>query len=116
VSSEPGPGKVTVAEIMTHYALDRIGFLKCDIEGAEFDVFLRNNCFLEKVDAVAMEIHPEWGEPARLQQALEDHGLRAWTTDQFGRLIAAKQGQYLFAKRPESAQGAVSLALDRLHE
>lgn len=98
-ASEPGPGKVTVAEIMAKYDMDRIGFLKCDIEGAEFDVFLRNNHFLEKVDAVAMELHPEHGEARRLQRELEGCGFIVCVTDQFGRNVSSEQANYLFARR-----------------
>lgn len=98
-ASTPGQHKVTVEEIMGRYGMDKVGFLKCDIEGAEFDVFLRNNDFLERVDAIAMEVHPTHGDPAHLRQAIEDHGLHAWATDQFGRNCGMDQCHYLFAKR-----------------
>jgi hypothetical protein len=103
-ASEQGQGKVTIEEIMARYRMDRIGFLKCDIEGAEFDIFLRNNRFLGRVDAVAVELHQAHGEPERIRQALADYGLVAWVTDQFGRRVAMKQGHYLFAKRPTSSR------------
>ncbi len=98
-SSEPGPGKVTIDEIMKRFGMDRIEFLKCDIEGGEFDVFLRNNAFLDKVDRIAMELHPEEGDVAALRQALTESGFNSKVTDQFGNDAGSKEWNYLFASR-----------------
>jgi hypothetical protein len=98
-SSQPGPGKVTIDEIMNRYGMDRIEFLKCDIEGGEFDVFLRNNAFLAKVDRIAMELHPEKGDVEALCRALAQSGFRPKVTDQFGSDAPTNQGHYLFASR-----------------
>lgn len=98
-SSGPGPGKVTIDEIMNRFGMDRIEFLKCDIEGGEFDVFLRNNAFLDKVDRIAMELHPEKGDVDALRQALIERGFVPKITDQFGNDAASKEGHYLFATR-----------------
>jgi 23S rRNA U2552 (ribose-2'-O)-methylase RlmE/FtsJ len=100
-SSEPGPGKVTIDEIMDRFGMERIEFLKCDIEGGEFDVFLRNNAFLAKVDRIAMELHPTVGDVAALRQALTESGFNAKVTDQFGDDAPAREGLYLFASRVE---------------
>ncbi|MFM8265371.1 MAG: hypothetical protein ACKOAI_04810, partial [Acidimicrobiia bacterium] len=37
-----GEGKITLAELMDIYALKEVDFLKCDIEGGEFDVVVGN--------------------------------------------------------------------------
>jgi len=99
VSSESGPGKVTIDEIMNRYGMDRIEFLKCDIEGGEFDVFLQNNAFLAKVDRLAMELHPKEGDVEALCRALSERGFRPKVTDQFGNDAPSKQGHYLYATR-----------------
>jgi len=100
-SSEPGPGKVTVDEIMNGYGMDRIEFLKCDIEGGEFDVFLRNNAFLARVDRIAMELHPKEGDIDPLCRVLVESGFKLKVTNQFGKEAPWEKGHYLFATRAE---------------
>ena len=90
---------MTIDEIMKRFGMDRIEFLKCDIEGGEFDVFLRNNAFLAKVDRIAMELHPEEGDVAALRQALTESGFNSKVTDQFGNDAGSKEWNYLFASR-----------------
>ncbi len=71
---------LSVESILRRTGWPRIGLLKCDIEGAERDVFFRNEGWLSRVDAVGIEWHFEdardrlceiasrWGfnEPQRL--------------------------------------------------
>lgn len=98
-SSELGAGKVTIDEIMNRYGMDRIEFLKCDIEGGEFDVFLKNNAFLDKVDRIAMELHPEEGDIDALGKALARSGFMLKPTDRFAGEAPLRQAHYLVATR-----------------
>lgn len=100
-SSQAGAGKVTIDEIIGRFGMDRIDFLKCDIEGAEFDVFLRNNAFLEKVDRIAMELHHREGDIDALGAVLAQHGFRLKPTDQFGGEAPLRRANYLFATRAD---------------
>ena len=96
-SSVSGDNKVTMDEILQRHGMDRINFLKCDIEGGEFDLFLRNNAFLSKVDNIGMELHSEEGDIDALCRALVEHGFRPKVTDQFGNETSSKSASYLFA-------------------
>jgi FkbM family methyltransferase len=48
---------VTVSELMSQYGLTRIDLLKVDIEGAEKEVFAASSDWIDKVDAIAIELH-----------------------------------------------------------
>lgn len=97
--SSSGPQTITLGEIMSAHGLDRIGFLKCDIEGGEFDVFLNDGSFLANLDNLAMELHPQEGDVAALAKRLVESGFEVRISDQFGQSIEAKQGHYLHASR-----------------
>lgn len=99
IASESGVGRETMDEIMEKHRLSSIGFLKCDIEGGEFDVFLNNNDFLRRVDNIAMELHPAEGDPRRLAAAIQSSGFDLCFTDQFGETVPAGRAQYLYASR-----------------
>jgi hypothetical protein len=98
-ASEFGPGKVTISKLMDQYGMDRIGFLKCDIEGAEFDVLLHNNGYLERVDNISMELHQAEGDVRRLNDVMVAYGFRTLATDQFGRPTPIVAAHYLYASR-----------------
>ena len=63
-SQEKLPGSIcqavagmTVDRIMRDYALEKIDILKIDIEGAEREVFSSTSAWLDKVDAIIIELH-----------------------------------------------------------
>lgn len=98
-ASRDGPDSISMASIIAQHGIDRIDFLKCDIEGGEFDVFLKNNEFLTRVDNIAMELHSEAGDPASLSDALIAQGFKVVVTDQFGARVVPATGHYLYASR-----------------
>ncbi len=56
---------------------DGIDLLKMDIEGAEAEFFAdaeRRHALLSRVDAIALEVHPERIEPVRVVEALDEAG------------------------------------------
>jgi FkbM family methyltransferase len=98
------PGGVSVPEIMSDYRIDRIGLLKADIEGGEFAVFgsgedLR---WLERVDQVALEVHPGWGDATGLIDRLRQHGYRVDLRDNVGIPVSVRSGRvdYAYCWRP----------------
>ncbi len=99
IASTSADGRQTMAKIMETHRLSSIGFLKCDIEGGEFDVFLNNNDFLRRVDNIAMELHPAEGDPRRLAAELQSFGFDLCLTDQFGATAPADRAHYLYASR-----------------
>jgi FkbM family methyltransferase len=93
------PPGVSVPGIMSDYRIDRIGLLKADIEGGEFAVFgtgedLR---WLERVDQVALEVHPDHGDAADLVDRLRQHGYRVDLRDSDGIPVSARTGRVDYA-------------------
>lgn len=48
---------MTMDDVMDEYRLDRIDILKIDIEGAEKEVFADTSSWIERVDAIIVELH-----------------------------------------------------------
>jgi hypothetical protein len=105
-SAVGGDDRVTVEEIMDENAVSSIGFLKCDIEGGEFDVFLENSEFLSRVENIAMKLHPAAGDVSRLLEVLVSYGFRVVVTNQFGRPVDPRSGHYLYAWRAYASAAA----------
>lgn len=71
----------------------RVDMLKVDIEGGEGDLFAADTGWLDRVDAIMMEFHPNAAAVAPIVARIERHGLRhipvnsvRWgTTDSFVR-------------------------------
>jgi FkbM family methyltransferase len=103
------PGRVSVPELMSRYGIDRIGLLKLDIEGSEFSVLDPDGGtgWLARVDQLAMELHPGFGDPARIGRLLAGHGFAVTVTDDLGttRPAGSRTAAYLYAtQRPEHHQ------------
>ena len=59
-SSKGNPLRMTLEEMMEIYSLEKIDFLKCDIEGGEYDLFRSlSRETLDKIDRIAIETHDE---------------------------------------------------------
>jgi len=97
------PPGVSVPEIMSDYRIDRIGLLKVDIEGGEFAVFGANENlrWLECVDQVALEVHPDHGDAMGLIDRLRQHGYRVDLRDNAGAPVGARTGRidYAYCRR-----------------
>jgi FkbM family methyltransferase len=48
---------ITVERLMLDFQLEKIDIFKIDIEGAEKEVFRDTSCWIEKVDAIIIELH-----------------------------------------------------------
>lgn len=59
-SKKGNPLRMTLEEVMDLYHLDRIDFIKCDIEGGEYDLFKSLSPeTLSKIDRIAIETHDD---------------------------------------------------------
>ena len=59
-SHKGNPLRMTLEEMMDLYKIDKIDFLKCDIEGGEYDLFKSLSPeILSKIDKIAIETHDE---------------------------------------------------------
>lgn len=98
------PAGVSVPEIMSDYQIDRIRLLKTDIEGGEFAVFGTGEdlSWLDCVDQVVMEVHPDWGDAADLIDRLRQHGYRVDLRNSVGIPVSARTGpvDYAYCWRP----------------
>ncbi len=93
------PAGKSVPEIMSDYRIDRIGLLKIDIEGGEFAVFGRAEDlgWLDCVDQMALEIHPDWGDVADLIGRLGRRGFRVDLRDNAGIPVSSQTGRVDYA-------------------
>jgi len=99
IASQASEGKITVAHIAEKYGIAKIDFLKCDIEGGEYDIFLSNNEWIDCVQNVAMELHGNSKGNQSISRVLERAGLTVLTTNQFGRAVVAERAEFLYAAR-----------------
>lgn len=99
VAGSDGDGRVTLRSLMSMHAIDEIDFLKCDIEGGEFEVLGSAYTPLAKVRNMALELHHEAGDADSLCAHLCQYGFTLRTTDQFGCSAPPKRSQYLYASR-----------------
>jgi 23S rRNA U2552 (ribose-2'-O)-methylase RlmE/FtsJ len=59
-SVKGNPLRMTLDDVFDLYQLDRIDFLKCDIEGGEYDLFNSlSEDTLSKIDRIAIETHDD---------------------------------------------------------
>jgi len=68
-----GPS-VTMQDLVETHRLDRIDFLKVDIEGTEFELLRRDELWLGRVRRIAADVHLEFGRAEELQDELEAAG------------------------------------------
>jgi hypothetical protein len=68
------PPIVEMAELLDRHEIQRVDFLKCDIEGSEFDLFFHGAEWLSRVRRLAMEVHPAFGSPLALRDLLTRRG------------------------------------------
>jgi FkbM family methyltransferase len=72
------PRALPLSKLVEEHGLDRIDFLKMDIEGSEFAAFEDAPGWLPRVRRIAMEVHLEHGRPELLEDLLHRHGFRTW--------------------------------------
>ena len=70
---------ITLDEIMTKVGLDHIDFLKIDVEGSEFGLFSKPGEWISKTEKIAMEIHPQFGNPVIITNTLKKAGFQVST-------------------------------------
>jgi hypothetical protein len=79
--SASGKTKISIPEICNKYGIERIGLLKLDIEGSEFDLFLQFD-WLNLVDVLAIEIHPQFGNVLSVSEILTNMGFIVISADE----------------------------------
>lgn len=94
---------VTVADVLEQYGLDRIDLLKMDIEGSEKEVFAAADGWIDRVDAICLELHDRFkpGCSRSFFSAVRDFPIEAW------------QGEHVLVLREESRLAPVDVPLAR---
>ncbi len=64
---------ITFKTLFEAHQIERLNFVKCDIEGGEFDVFSGANLpYLSRVSSISMEIHCNYATPDKVRKLLLD--------------------------------------------
>jgi FkbM family methyltransferase len=95
------PPHLQIEEIINRCDVEKVDFLKIDIEGSEFDLFKGNVCWLERVCKIAMEIHQEFGDGRTIVKTLQDNGFRVLIADNQKNFVDVLHEPigYLFAEK-----------------
>jgi hypothetical protein len=90
---------ITVKEILDRFNLEKVDFLKMDIEGAEYAIFRDSQEWLKRVDNFAMEVHYRLGDPGEIVHHLENAGFRVAWTDDNGDPVDTRSAAYIYASK-----------------
>jgi FkbM family methyltransferase len=99
------PPSITVSELFARHRLERVDFLKIDIEGSEYALFDGDTDWLKIVRRIAMEVHFDFGDPDRLTEQLKQAGFEVWLMNNDQRIVSTfkprngAEGGYIFAKK-----------------
>ncbi len=95
------PARLTMLQLFERHGLDAVDFLKCDIEGSEFELFADASAWLPRVRRIAMEVHCGYGSVDELVRLLESSGFDVTLRDNLSRPVTAiaESSGYLFAVR-----------------
>lgn len=63
-----------LCELLACHGVSKIDFLKVDIEGSEFALFATASSWLDQVEKIAMEVHPQFGMVSNLVATLQEAG------------------------------------------
>jgi len=98
---------MSIPDVMTRFVAGRVEFMKMDIEGFEFLVFDDADQWLNRIDNIAMEVHPEVGDPREIEATLLRQGFDVITDQGLG---SGRKSTYLYA----SAVGALKISRRQL--
>lgn len=77
----PHARSFTMEELLDRHSINRVDFMKMDIEGSEFTLFAAP-AWLARVVAISLEVHPEFGDPNHILRTLHENGFMTAATDQ----------------------------------
>jgi len=71
----------TIDEILDAHQIEQVDLVKMDIEGSEFALFDQAD-WLRRVRMMAMEIHPQFGDPREIEAILKQRGFTTLAADE----------------------------------
>jgi FkbM family methyltransferase len=85
-----GSPAISEADFLSKYAIERIDFLKCDIEGSEFFMIEPGSRILDITDRLAIEVHDFGGNAQHFIDALKARGFGKISVDWYGNECIAR--------------------------
>ena len=79
----PIDGKVPI-QAAEYYGIERIAFLKCEIEGSEFFMIEPRSRILDITDRLAIEVHDFGGDVKAFLNGLKERGFIDVSVDWYG--------------------------------
>lgn len=103
-ATSTGP-TIGMQELFDKHDIKQVDMLKMDIEGSEFSLFKAPH-WLDRVTALSMEIHGEFGDSSLLPRILADSGFTyVLADDDLRRVVDPARATLVFAHRVRSAEG-----------
>jgi FkbM family methyltransferase len=93
---------ITIEEVMDRFDMQKVDFVKMDIEGAEYAIFRDSHAWLNRVDNLAMEVHYRLGDPTEIVQHLQQTGFRVAWADDNGDPVDTRHAAYIYASKTGS--------------
>ncbi len=101
------PPALSMGQLLEDSGISQVDLLKVDIEGSEFALLGDGGSWLDSVQRIAMEVHPEFGDPRDLLRLLEERDFSCRLLDNDGRLATSlRSSGYLFATSNRIGQPA----------
>jgi FkbM family methyltransferase len=72
--ADGGIDVITMDALLADAGFDRVGVLKCDIEGAEAEVFADCASWIDRVDAMSVECHNDMMRSDQLMETVSENG------------------------------------------
>lgn len=97
------PSDISLPDIISFYHIDRVGLVKMDIEGGEFAVLGQDQdlSWLDIVEQITLEVHPDFGNVASLVKRLINHGFLTSSYDNDGNHVGPESPtvNYIYCSR-----------------
>lgn len=91
---------VSIPDLLNRHGIGRLDFMKMDIEGSEFAMYA-DPAWLDRVAALSMELHPEFGDPAKIIDALRSRRFTVTLADENLHVVTDPANAYfLYARHP----------------
>jgi Methyltransferase FkbM domain len=89
--------RLTMDDLFRRHSIESVDLIKLDIEGSEFALFDSAD-WLQRVSAIAMEVHPPYGDPNAILKSIDKYGFAyAVAGEDLQRIHDAKQARYIYA-------------------
>lgn len=89
--------RLTVDELLQRHNIEFVDLIKLDIEGSEFALFDSAD-WLQRVNAISMEVHPLYGNPNDILESITQHGFAYAIADgTLQRVEDARHANFIYA-------------------